>query len=50
MGKVVIDGPAEKLAADKDVREFYLGMGHGGEMKSFRDIKRYKQHAKGWLS
>ncbi len=35
-GKVVIDGPAEKLAADKDVREFYLGMGHGGEMKSFQ--------------
>ncbi len=48
-GKVVIDGPAEKLAADKDVREFYLGMGHGGEMKSFRDIKHYKRR-KRWLS
>lgn len=48
-GKVVIDGPAEKLAADQDVREFYLGMGHGGEMKSFRDIKHYKRR-KRWLS
>ncbi|WP_412479763.1 ABC transporter ATP-binding protein [Azonexus sp. IMCC34839] len=48
-GKVVIDGPAEKLSADQDVREFYLGMGHGGEMKSFRDIKHYKRR-KRWLS
>ena len=47
-GKVVIDGPAEKLAADPDVREFYLGMG-GGEMRSFRDIKHYKRR-KRWLS
>jgi branched-chain amino acid transport system ATP-binding protein len=48
-GKVVIDGPAEKLAADPDVREFYLGMGSGGETKSFRDIKHYKRR-KRWLS
>lgn len=48
-GKVVIDGPAEKLAADPDVREFYLGMGGSGEAKSFRDIKHYKRR-KRWLS
>jgi branched-chain amino acid transport system ATP-binding protein len=48
-GKVVIDGPAEKLAADPDVREFYLGMGGSGETKSFRDIKHYKRR-KRWLS
>ncbi|MEN3366536.1 MAG: branched-chain amino acid transport system ATP-binding protein [Burkholderiales bacterium] len=48
-GKVVIDGPAEKLAGDPDVREFYLGMGGGGESKSFRDIKHYKRR-KRWLS
>jgi branched-chain amino acid transport system ATP-binding protein len=47
-GKVVIDGPAEKLAADPDVREFYLGMG-GGEARSFRDAKHYKRR-KRWLS
>lgn len=47
-GKVVIDGPAEKLAADPDVREFYLGTG-GGEARSYKDIKHYKRR-KRWLS
>lgn len=49
MGKVVIDGSAEKLAADADVREFYLGMGGAGERRSFRDVKHYKRR-KRWLS
>ena len=29
-GKVVIDNTAERLAADADVREFYLGLGQEG--------------------
>jgi branched-chain amino acid transport system ATP-binding protein len=49
MGKVVIDGPAEKLAGDDDVREFYLGMAGEGQTKSFREIKHYKRR-KRWLS
>jgi branched-chain amino acid transport system ATP-binding protein len=49
-GKIVIDGPAERLASDPDVREFYLGMGgEGGGAKSFKDIKHYKRR-KRWLS
>jgi branched-chain amino acid transport system ATP-binding protein len=48
-GKVVIDGSAERLASDPDVREFYLGVGGGGEARSFRDIKHYKRR-KRWLS
>jgi len=48
-GKVVIDGTAEKLAADPDVREFYLGVGGSGEARGFRDIKHYKRR-KRWLS
>ena len=48
-GKVVIDGSAEKLAADPDVREFYLGVGGTGEARGFRDIKHYKRR-KRWLS
>ncbi|MFZ3128238.1 MAG: ABC transporter ATP-binding protein [Rhodoferax sp.] len=48
-GKIVIDGSAERLASDPDVREFYLGMGGGGETRSFRDIKHYKRR-KRWLS
>jgi branched-chain amino acid transport system ATP-binding protein len=31
------------------VREFYLGMGGGGEARSFREIKHYKRR-KRWLS
>jgi branched-chain amino acid transport system ATP-binding protein len=49
MGKIVIDGTAERLAADPDVREFYLGAGGAGESKSFRELKHYKRR-KRWLS
>ena len=49
MGKIVIDGSADRLAADPDVREFYLGMGGAGEEKSFRRVKHYKRR-KRWLS
>jgi len=48
-GKIVIDGPAELLAGDADVREFYLGMGGAGEARSFKDLKHYKRR-KRWLS
>ena len=49
MGKIVIDGSAERLAADPDVREFYLGTGGAGESKGFRGLKHYKRR-KRWLS
>lgn len=49
-GKVVMDGPGEKLLADDDVREFYLGLhGDEGQKRSFRDVKHYKRR-KRWLS
>lgn len=49
-GKVVMDGPAQKLLGDEDVQEFYLGLhAEGGERKSFRDVKHYKRR-KRWLS
>ena len=48
-GKVVIDNTAEKLAADPDVREFYLGVGSEGGARSFKDLKHYKRR-KRWLS
>lgn len=48
-GKIVIDGTAERLASDPDVREFYLGQAGSGEAKSFKDIKHYKRR-KRWLS
>ncbi|WP_100639082.1 ABC transporter ATP-binding protein [Marinobacter salexigens] len=49
-GKIVIDGPADKLASNEDVQEFYLGVGgNEGEARSYRDIKHYKRR-KRWLS
>lgn len=48
-GKVVIDGSAETLAADPDVREFYLGVGAEGGSRGFRELKHYKRR-KRWLS
>jgi branched-chain amino acid transport system ATP-binding protein len=48
-GRIVLDGPAEKLLKDEDVREFYLGLGAAGTRKSFREVKHYKRR-KRWLS
>ncbi len=48
-GKMVMDGSAEKLLKDDDVKEFYLGLGAAGEKRSFRDVKHYKRR-KRWLS
>jgi branched-chain amino acid transport system ATP-binding protein len=47
-GKVVLDGPPERLRQDRDVQEFYLGR-RGGQRKSYRDVKHYKRR-KRWLS
>jgi branched-chain amino acid transport system ATP-binding protein len=46
-GRVVMDGGALALAANEDVKEFYLGVA-GDKRKSFRDVKHYKRR-KRWL-
>ena len=46
-GRVVLDGSAETLRNNEDVKEFYLGLGTSGR-KNFRDIKSYKRR-KRWL-
>src|SRR3954471_6752224 len=46
-GKVVLDGTAEELANNEDVKEFYLG-GGGDERHSFKNLKSYKLR-KRWL-
>lgn len=48
-GKVVLDGEAEKLRENEDVKEFYLGLTELGARKSYRDVKHYKRR-KRWLS
>ena len=47
-GRVVMDGEARALAANEDVKEFYLGVA-GDTRKSFRDVKYYKRR-KRWLA
>jgi branched-chain amino acid transport system ATP-binding protein len=48
-GRIVLDGPAEKLRDNEDIREFYLGLSTLGVQKSFHDIKHYRRR-KRWLS
>jgi len=47
-GRVVMDGEAQQLRENEDVKEFYLGIG-SGDRKSFRDVKSYKRR-KRWLA
>ncbi|MDR5694764.1 MAG: ABC transporter ATP-binding protein [Armatimonadota bacterium] len=47
-GKIVLDGPTEKLREDADVREFYLGISKEGRRR-FNEIKSYKRR-KRWLA
>lgn len=46
-GRVVLDGTADSLRNNEDVKEFYLGVSTSGR-KSFRDIKSYKRR-KRWM-
>ena len=47
-GRVVMEGGARELAANEDVKEFYLGVAGAGR-KSFRDMKFYRRR-KRWLA
>ena len=47
-GRVVLDGPAEALRENEDIKEFYLGLTSLGKRKSYRDVKHYKRR-KRWL-
>jgi branched-chain amino acid transport system ATP-binding protein len=47
-GRIVMDGPADRLRENSDVKEFYLGLGEGGR-QSFRDVKHYRRR-KRWLA
>ncbi len=46
-GRVVMDGRADDLRENPDVKEFYLGLA-GDNRKSFRDVKHYRRR-KRWL-
>ncbi len=48
-GRIVLEGEADKLAGNEDVREFYMGLGDLGQRKSYREVKHYKRR-KRWLA
>jgi branched-chain amino acid transport system ATP-binding protein len=48
-GRIVLEGTAQALRENSDIREFYLGLNEGGARKSYRDTKHYKRR-KRWLS
>ena len=47
-GRVVMDGAAEDLRENEDLKEFYLGIS-GGDKQNFREVKSYKRR-KRWLA
>jgi branched-chain amino acid transport system ATP-binding protein len=47
-GRVVMEGSAQSLSQNEDVKEFYLGLSSEGR-KSFRDVKHYRRR-KRWLA
>ena len=47
-GRVVMDGAAAELAANEDVKEFYLGIASGNR-RNYKDVKHYRRR-KRWLA
>jgi len=47
-GRVVLDGTADFLKNNEDVKEFYMGLSAVGAKKSYRSVKHYKRR-KRWL-
>ena len=47
-GRAVLDGTAEFLQNNEDVKEFYMGLSAVGAKKSYREVKHYKRR-KRWL-
>jgi branched-chain amino acid transport system ATP-binding protein len=47
-GRIVMEGEAEQLKENPDVKEFYLGVSAGGAARSYRDVKSYRRR-KRWL-
>ena len=48
-GRIVLEGPAEALRQNPDIKEFYLGLDEAGTRRSYYDVKRYRRR-KRWLS
>jgi branched-chain amino acid transport system ATP-binding protein len=47
-GRVVLDGTADFLRNNEDIKEFYMGLSALGTKKSYREVKHYRRR-KRWL-
>ena len=47
-GRIVLDGSADMLRENEDIKEFYLGLNARGERKSYQNLRFYKRR-KRWL-
>jgi len=47
-GRIVLDGPSERLRDNEDIREFYMGISSSGARKSYREVKHYRRR-KRWV-
>jgi len=47
-GRIVLDGTAQELLQNEDIKEFYLGLNLSGGRRSYRKVKHYKRR-KRWL-
>lgn len=47
-GRIVLDGTADLLQSNEDIKEFYLGLNASGERKSYHNLRFYKRR-KRWL-
>ena len=47
-GRIVLDGPAEQMRENEDIKEFYLGLNQAGGHKNYREVKHYRRR-KRWL-
>jgi branched-chain amino acid transport system ATP-binding protein len=48
-GRIAINGPAEMLRDNEDIKEFYMGLSAVGSEKSYREVKHYRRK-KRWLT
>ncbi|UCG83261.1 MAG: ABC transporter ATP-binding protein [Dehalococcoidia bacterium] len=48
-GKIVLDGLAQELRENEDIKEFYFGLSSIGQRKSYKGVKHYRRR-KRWLA
>ena len=47
-GKIVMEGTAEAMSENPDIKEFYLGMSISGNARVYENVKSYRRR-KRWL-